>query len=121
MSVSIHPILRHIRPAALVCHERGGNVTVARFLADAAALAEQLPRAAHVVNLCADRYRFAVGLVAALLRSQVTLLPMSAVSASIVGLTREFPGLYALHDEMLSHRSRGCGARGHARRSRIAV
>lgn len=100
MPASIHPILRHARPAAPVCHERGGDVTVSGFLADAAALAEQLPRADHVVNLCADRYRFAVGLVAALLRGQVTLLPMSAVSAPIVGLTREFPALYALHDEM---------------------
>ena len=40
-----------------------------------AALAARLPDRAHVVNLCTDRYRFAVGFAAALVRGQVSLLP----------------------------------------------
>ena len=46
------------------------------YLGDVAALSRQrLPPRGHVVNLCRDRYRFAVGFAAALCRRQVTLLP----------------------------------------------
>src|SRR5262245_1582543 len=50
-------------------------VHVSQFLAELALVAEILPERRYLVNLCRDRYRFAVGLSAALLRGQVSLLP----------------------------------------------
>jgi len=54
----------------------GGSARTRRqYIADAAALAERLPKAGAMLNLSVDRYRFAVGLGAALLRGHTSLLP----------------------------------------------
>ena len=99
MSPALLPILRHAGAADAVCRSRVGIATAAQLAADVASLAERLPMANHVVNLCRDRYRFTVGLCAALKRGQVTLLPMSAVPGPIASLARHYPTLYALHDQ----------------------
>ena len=99
MSPELLPILRHRSATDAVCRTRTGVVTAERMLADVTALAARLPMAKHVVNMCSDRYRFTVGLCAALLRGQISLLPMSAVPGPILGLARHYPTLYALHDE----------------------
>jgi acyl-coenzyme A synthetase/AMP-(fatty) acid ligase len=99
MSASSFPVLRHGGSSPIFVNDDGGPITVARFLADVAALAERLPNGEHVVNLCADRYRFTVGLVAALQRRQVTLLPSSEASAPLTKLVREYRRLYFLHDK----------------------
>lgn len=100
-----------MRPARLWSHSRvsqavltaiarrAGQILVpAQFRCDVAALAARLPAAGHVVNLCADRYRFAVGFAAALYRRQVTLLPSANVPAALAALAQEYPDLYALTD-----------------------
>jgi len=74
-------------------------VTVAGFLADVAALAERLPRRAHVVNLCADRYRFTVTFAAALVRRQTNLLPPQRTPDFLARLADAYPELYCLADE----------------------
>ena len=76
----------------------GGTVSAGRFLADVAALGPLLPETGHVVNLCADRYRFAVGFCAALLRRQVTLLPSSEAAAPMAELLVSYPDTYFLTD-----------------------
>jgi hypothetical protein len=92
------PILRHESLSSVVAFDDVGSITVARFLSDTSALADQLPCAPHVVNLCADRYRFAVGFFAALLRRQVTLLPSSEASSPLAKIAAEYPGAYFLSD-----------------------
>jgi acyl-coenzyme A synthetase/AMP-(fatty) acid ligase/3-hydroxymyristoyl/3-hydroxydecanoyl-(acyl carrier protein) dehydratase len=56
----------------------GRPVTTGRFLAEALALAEHLPSRGEVVNLCDDRYRFALGFAAALCRGLPSLFPPNA-------------------------------------------
>lgn len=57
-----------------------------------------LPSRGHVINLCQDRYWFAVGLAAALLRGQLSLLSGDP-SAGVLGrLAGDFPDAYALID-----------------------
>ncbi|HKT17712.1 MAG TPA: AMP-binding protein [Stellaceae bacterium] len=73
-------------------------MSAAAFLADAAALADGLPSHRHVVNLCTDRYRFTVGLAAALMREQVSLLPPNEAPATLDQLAEEFPDLYCLYE-----------------------
>ena len=74
------------------------TVDAAGFLADAAHLARTLPGRAHVANLCQDRYWFAVGLAAALLRGQVSLLS-GDLSAGVLGwLAQQYPDAYVLTD-----------------------
>ena len=93
-----YPLTRHRNPDDLFAIGTQGAVSVAIFLRDATALARQLPASSHIVNLCADRYRFAVGLAAALLRRQVTLLPPSDNAAILSSLCVDFPDAIALFD-----------------------
>jgi acyl-coenzyme A synthetase/AMP-(fatty) acid ligase len=67
--------LAHASGAEVLAYRHGKPITAAQFAAEVLALAARLPDAGHVLNFCADRYRFAVVLCAALVRGQVTLLP----------------------------------------------
>ena len=81
-----------------IARRAGQIVAPAQFRRDVAAMAARLPAAGHVVNLCTDRYRFAVGFAAALRRCQVTLLPSANVPAALSALAQDYPDLYALTD-----------------------
>ena len=81
-----------------VATQMGQPVQAPEFWRDAMALAARLPGHAHVVNLCTHRYRFMVGLAAALVRRQLTLLPMANVPGDLAALAQDYPNLYALTD-----------------------
>ncbi|MEO7854574.1 MAG: AMP-binding protein [Rubrivivax sp.] len=83
--------------ATLAWHD-GKAIDTGVFLAEAAQLAERLPHAGHAVNLCVDRYCFAVALVAAALRGHVSLLPPNAMPLTLQQLRQPGNGLYALSD-----------------------
>lgn len=79
-----------------IAEHAGQPVTLGAFVQDIQTLSEQLPKNDYVVNLCGDRYLFALGFFAAALRGTITLLP-NAVSAEIyTKLHAEFPSLLAL-------------------------
>jgi acyl-coenzyme A synthetase/AMP-(fatty) acid ligase len=73
-------------------------VRIDEFLRDVSQLAAELPERRHVLNRCADRYRFAVGFAAALLRGQVSLLPPNETPDLIAQLVAQYPDLYCLSD-----------------------
>jgi acyl-coenzyme A synthetase/AMP-(fatty) acid ligase len=77
----------------------GQPISAAQFLADAAALAEQLPAQGQAVNLCQDRYHFALALVAAALRGHVSLLPPNAMAATLQQLPAAHGAPYAMVDD----------------------
>jgi acyl-coenzyme A synthetase/AMP-(fatty) acid ligase len=77
----------------------GLPISAGEFVAEAAALAERLPPAGPGVNLCKDRYLFAVGLVAALLRGHTSLLPPNALPQTLRQLGHDGATPYALVDE----------------------
>ncbi len=70
-------LVTHAEPSAVVAWRGGAPVTLGRFLCDVAYLAARFPPGRHVLNACADRYRFAVGLAAALVSERISLLPPS--------------------------------------------
>jgi hypothetical protein len=85
----------------------GQPVSAARFIAEAQWLAEQLPAQGRAVNLCQDRYHFALGLAAALLRGHTSLMPPNALPQTLGQLRESGGGLatrppcppYLLHDD----------------------
>lgn len=78
----------------------GVPVSARRFLADAQQLAAVLPDGCGpVLNLCGDRYAFAVGLAAALLRGQASLLPPDARADTLARLREEGAGSLVLTDD----------------------
>lgn len=92
------PLLRGFAPGAVFAYCAGRAVTVEGYLSDAAQLAALLPERRHLLNLCRDRYRFAVGFAAALLRGQTSLLPPNETPDLIARLGARYPGLYGLSD-----------------------
>ena len=92
------PLIRHNDPAGVFAWRAGQPVTVADFLRDVAQLSVSLPAKRHILNLCTDRYRFAVGFAAALLRGQTSLLPPNYTADFVARLTQRYPDLYCLTD-----------------------
>jgi acyl-coenzyme A synthetase/AMP-(fatty) acid ligase len=76
----------------------GEPISRLQYLADAGALAERLPGSGAMLNLSGDRYGFAVGLGAALLRGHTSLLPPNHVPDTVARLRARFVDAYALVD-----------------------
>jgi acyl-coenzyme A synthetase/AMP-(fatty) acid ligase len=93
-----YPLLRSHIPGLAFARRGGSPIPVETFLGDVTALAALLPPRGHVVNLCGDRYRFAVGFAAALCRRQVNLLPPHHSTGMLDQLAQGYPDLYCLTD-----------------------
>jgi acyl-coenzyme A synthetase/AMP-(fatty) acid ligase/3-hydroxymyristoyl/3-hydroxydecanoyl-(acyl carrier protein) dehydratase len=92
------PLVSHATPDRTIAWRDGAPVSVRAFLADVYGLAAVLPEGGHVFNVCKDRYRFAVGLCAALLASKVSLLPSSHTPQTVRQLKAFAPDAFCLHD-----------------------
>ena len=93
-----YPFVQHPSDNAVIAVRASRPIHRAEFLADVAALAARLPSHKYTVNLCADRYRFMVGLGAALWRRQVSLMPPSDAPLVLKALAADYPDTYALSD-----------------------
>lgn len=69
-----------------------------QYLADVQRLAERLPERGAMLNLTGDRYLFAVGLGAAMVRGHGSLLPPNHTPDMVARLAGMFAGAYALTD-----------------------
>ena len=84
---------------APLARQHGRPISRRQYLADCVALAPLLPAQGPMLNATADRYRFAVGLGAAMLRGQPNLLPPNHTPDTVARLQQRFPGSYALSDD----------------------
>jgi acyl-coenzyme A synthetase/AMP-(fatty) acid ligase len=92
-------LLSHGTPTAVIAYRGGVPVTARRFLSDAQRLARSLPPGRHVLNVCADRYRFTVGLAACLITERVSLLPSTHTPEVIGQLAGFAPDAFCLTDD----------------------
>ncbi len=76
----------------------GGPVRVREYLADAHALAALLPAGEGVLNLCEDRYHFAVLFAACVLSGKVSLQPSSHSPETLSQLGKVHLGCFAVVD-----------------------
>ena len=93
------PLVTHSDLEQPVAWRHGKAISIARYLADVAYCARQLPDSQHVLLACQDRYAFAVGFGAAMVRRQTCLLPSTHTEALIAALARQHTGLYCLTDD----------------------
>lgn len=92
-------LITHDRARDVLAWSEGEPITASQFLADARRLAGALPAGQHVLNAAANRYRFAVGLAAALLTGKVSLLPPT-LTPEMVRQVRIFaPDAFCLADQ----------------------
>lgn len=92
-------LLSHTSPSAIVAYRSGLPVTVRQFLDEARQVAERLPKSNHVLNVCADRYHFTVGLAACLMSGRVSLLPSTHTPQVIAQLAAFAPDAFCLTDD----------------------
>ena len=75
-----------------------GPRRVRDFLADADALAARLPAGTTLLNVCHDRYRFAVGFAAGLIAGRLSLQPASQSAETLARIRADFPDVVCLCD-----------------------
>lgn len=92
------PLVGHSHPDQIVAWHRGRAITLARFLWDVTHLAKQFPARQHVFNMCTDRYRFTVGLSAAVVTGKVSLLPSTHTPEMVRQMQAFAPDVFCLHD-----------------------
>jgi acyl-coenzyme A synthetase/AMP-(fatty) acid ligase len=93
------PLVSHISPDSIIAWRVDGPVTLCRFLAEASQLATLFPAGSHLLNMCSDRYRFSVGLAAAIVAGKVSLLPSSHTPGVIRQIKLFAPDAFCLTDD----------------------
>lgn len=96
--MSVQTLVAVDRPSAPLFLRPQGGVTREQFLATALAFADRLDGAGPLLNLCAQRDRFALTLVAAALRGRHCLLPPSAAPETVRALAADHDGALAVCD-----------------------
>ena len=97
--MDVTALFSHPSADSIVAYRGGRALRAAQFLDDARLLADSLPPGRHVLNACADRYRFAVGLAASLMTGRVSLLPSTHTPEVIRHLIQFAPDIFCLTDD----------------------
>jgi acyl-coenzyme A synthetase/AMP-(fatty) acid ligase len=92
------PLISHPAQDSVCAYRAGRPVSAAQFLQHVEHLAQTLPDRQYILNLCTDRYRFAVGFAAALVRGQTSLLPPNYTPSFVEHLGQRHPDMYCLAD-----------------------
>ena len=93
------PLIAHRSLDAIVAWRGGTPVNARQFLNDVAHLASQLPPGRHALNLCGDRYRFAVALSACIVSGRISLLPPTHTPEMARQMRRIAPDVFCIVDQ----------------------
>jgi acyl-coenzyme A synthetase/AMP-(fatty) acid ligase len=94
------PLVSHVSPDSIIAWRADGAVTLRQFLAEVRQLVALFPARSHLLNMCSDRYRFSVGLAAAIVAGKVSLLPPTP-TAEVVRQIKVFaPDVFCLTDSV---------------------
>ncbi|MBC8118560.1 MAG: acyl-CoA synthetase [Burkholderiaceae bacterium] len=97
--MTTEPLVGHRLADARIATRAGGTINAGRLVADANALAQQLPPARYLLNTCRDRYFFAVGFCAALVGGRTSLLPPARTPEMLMQLARDYPDIVIVSDD----------------------
>lgn len=92
------PLLTHAFDESIVAWRAEGPVTRRQFLTEVQQLASVLPRAQYLLNMCSDRYRFSVGLAAAIVSDKISLLPSTCTPETLRQMRAFAPDVFCLTD-----------------------
>src|SRR5689334_22665038 len=93
------PLFPDLDRSSILAYHKGRAINRGVFFKHVSTLAEIIPRHGTVLNMCVDRYAFAVALFAAISRTSVTILPNSAAPAHLASVASEHDGLIVLGDK----------------------
>jgi len=92
------PLVSHPSPDSIIAWRADGAVTRHQFLAEVNRLVALLPAGSHLLNMCRDRYRFSVGLAAAIVAGKISLLPSTYTPEVVRQLKALAPDAFCLTD-----------------------
>jgi acyl-coenzyme A synthetase/AMP-(fatty) acid ligase len=92
-------LISHTDPRAVLACDQGRAIEAREYLATVRHMAKRLPQQGFVLNLCTNRYHFAVIMGAALLRRHPMLLPSTRTPGMLSQLSQHYSGLYAVVDQ----------------------
>lgn len=92
------PLVAHTKPDSIVAWYKSEPVTLQQFLNDVSELTEKLLPGRHILNACNDRYRFSVGLAAAITTGRISLLPSTNTPEMASQLKTHAPDVFCLTD-----------------------
>lgn len=92
------PLVSHPTPESIIAWRSQGAVKVCDFLTEVYALAARFPAGGNLLNLCNDRYRFSVGVAAAIVSGRVSLLPSTHTPGVLRQVTDFAPDVFCLTD-----------------------
>ena len=95
------PLVSHVSPDSIIAWRTEGAVTLRQFLAEVRQLAARFPAGGHLLNMCSDRYRFSVGLAAAIVTGKVSLLPSTHTQETVRQIKVFAPDVFCLTDSDL--------------------
>lgn len=92
------PLVSHASPDSIIAWRADGPVTLRQFLAEVRQLVALFPAGSHLLNMCSDRYRFSVGLAAAIVAGKVSLLPPTHTPGVVRQIKVFAPDVFCLAD-----------------------
>ncbi len=92
------PLITHISLNKTIAWHKGTAISVEKFLADVEYLATLLPAGKHILNVCRNRYHFAVGLAAAIVSNKISVLPPTHAPEMVQQLKIFSADVFCLHD-----------------------
>ena len=93
------PLLGHASLDDIFAWQDNGAIHVRDFLTDVARLSSLLPASKHMLNLCQNRYHFAVGFAAGLISGKVSLQPSSQSAETLHQIKASCPDVFCLCDD----------------------
>lgn len=96
------PLLQNLSEDGQLFFHEGQWIRPAEFLHTAQRQAEQMAETQYVLNLCDNRLHFSLGLAAALLRGQTTLMPPNRAPEALTELITDYPNSQILWDQPLA-------------------
>jgi acyl-coenzyme A synthetase/AMP-(fatty) acid ligase len=84
--------------ASVLAWRPNGPVTVRQFLLDAQSVAKVLPNGQALLNLCEDRYHFAVLFAACVISSKLSLQPSSHAASTLRQMAEAYPDVFCVAD-----------------------
>ncbi|MGV8990325.1 MAG: AMP-binding protein [Thiobacillus sp.] len=92
------PLIAHRTLDAIVAWRNGTPISARQFLSEVEYVVSLLPQGRHVLNLCSDRYRFAVSLAACIVSGRISLLPSTHTAETVRQMQRISPDVFCITD-----------------------
>jgi acyl-coenzyme A synthetase/AMP-(fatty) acid ligase len=95
------PILNNLSPDTAIFWYKDEVITHEKFMSDVLLIAANLKKHSYAINLCEDRYLFALGFVACMQQKQICLMPASRAEKEIETLEEDYEDTHRIDDALI--------------------